>query len=178
MILKRSHLEGFDGCSSVREHLVDDVALGRRIIAHGYRWTLLAGPGHASGRMYRGFWEAVDGFSKNVFAFFEYRILFYLAAWLWVAIVFLVPPVTLVSWNLRIPLTNFPPNLAAIATLQSLLLWRIAYRRFRIPAYLVLFYPLSLSLFILIGLRSLVITLTGRATWKGRQLHRPAIRWL
>src|SRR3989337_3048525 len=74
----RAAFEASGGSASVREHLVDDVALGRRIIAHGYRWTLLDGTGHVSCRMYRGFWEAVDGFSKNVFAFFEYRILFYL----------------------------------------------------------------------------------------------------
>jgi chlorobactene glucosyltransferase len=178
MLFNRSAFEAVGGYASVREHLVDDVALGRRIIAHGYRWTLLDGTGHVSCRMYRGFWEAVDGFSKNVFAFFEYRILFYLAAWLWIAIAFLEPPYALSSWYLGKPLAYFPPNLAAIATLQSLLLWRIAYRRFRLPAYLVLLYPLSLSLFILIGLRSLVLTLTGRATWKGRQLDRPAIRWL
>ncbi|MEW6718588.1 MAG: glycosyltransferase [Chloroflexota bacterium] len=178
MLFRRSAFEDIGGYKSVRQHLVDDVALGRRILAEGYRWRLLDGTAHVCCRMYRGFWEAVEGFSKNIFAFFEYRILLYLLAWSWIAIVFLEPPFTLFSWYLGMSLSQFPPGIAAIAVGQSLILWRIAYKRFHFPGYLVFLYPISVFLFVLIAMRSMVLTLTGHATWKGRNLVKPAMRWL
>ncbi len=60
----------------------------------------------------------------------------------------------------------------------SILLYMVAYRRFRFPAYLVFYYPLSLALFIMVALRSFFQTARGTATWKDRLLDRVAIRWL
>jgi chlorobactene glucosyltransferase len=177
MLFRRSAFEGIGGYRSVRQQLVDDVALGRRILACGYQWRLLDGTEHVRCRMYHGFWEAVDGFSKNVFAFFEYRVFVFVLAWLWVVTALLEPPLALASRALGMPLTRFPPDLAAVAVAQSLLIWRIAYKRFRLPGYLALLYPFSLLLFVLIALRSMLWTLTGQATWKGRNLTRPALRW-
>jgi hypothetical protein len=54
----------------------------------------------------------------------------------------------------------------------------LAYRRFKFPAYLVFYYPLSLALFLAIVVRSFVQTATGRAIWKDRVLERVAMRWL
>jgi len=54
----------------------------------------------------------------------------------------------------------------------------IAYRRFKFPAYLVFYYPLSLALFIAVAIRSFFQTATGTATWKDRLLDRVAMHWL
>jgi len=42
----------------------------------------------------------------------------------------------------------------------------------------VLFYPLTMLLFLLVALRSFVQTATGTATWKDRTLERSEMRWL
>ena len=127
--------------------------------------------------MYHGFWDAVAGFSKSVFAVFEYHVLFYLLVWGWVGLAFLEPVLVLlyraagVDWPVP-----FPQPLAVLAVVLALALWAIAYRRFGFPAYLLPLYPVSLILFTLVAMRSMVLTMTGHATWKGRVLEKPAWR--
>jgi chlorobactene glucosyltransferase len=178
MLFRRMAYDAVGGYAGVRLQVVDDVALGRRILAQGLRWRLLDGSAHVRCRMYRGFREAVDGFTKNVFAFFDYRLVPFLIALGWVGFVFLRPPLVLIDYALGVSVTRFPPNLALVAVAQSLLLWRTTYRRAGFPGYLAIFYPISLFLFLLIALRSLLYTVTGRASWKGRCLIKPAMRWM
>ncbi|RME08185.1 MAG: glycosyltransferase [Anaerolineae bacterium] len=179
MLFRRQAYERIGGFAAVRAERVDDVALGRRIIRHGLRWRLMDGGDHVRCRMYRGFWEAVDGFSKNIFAFFNYHLALYLLGWGWVSLMFIEPALSLGAYYLTgetLPHAPFPQ--AAIAVLLSLLIWYLAYQRFQFPLYLIWLYPLSMTLFVLIAMRSMVQTLTGRAEWKGRDLARPVIRWL
>ncbi len=176
MLFRRSAFETVGGYASVRDHIVDDVMLGRRIIQHGFAWRLMDGTRHVSCRMYRGFWQAVDGFTKNVFAFFDYRLSLFVVAWLWMSVTFLLPPLAVLSYRFNVPL-DYPYSLAALATLESLLLWGMAYHRFRFPLHLVFFYPVSFLLFVLIAARSLFYTMLGQSSWKGRDLARPAWRW-
>jgi chlorobactene glucosyltransferase len=178
MLFRRQAYEAIGGFEAVRAELVDDMCLGRNIIQQGYEWRLLDGTRHVSCRMYRDFWQAVEGFGKSLFAVFDYRILPYVAGFGLVGAAFLEPVVSLVSHWLRHPLGFMSTEDAALAVLVSILLWMIAYRRFRFPAWLVFYYPLTLSLFMLVAARSLIQTVTGTATWKERTLDRVAVRWL
>lgn len=178
MLFRRQAFEAIGGYQAVKHHLVDDVTLGRNLMAQGFEWRLLDGSEQVICRMYHNFNEVLEGFSKNVFAFFDYRILPFLLTLGVVAVAFLEPPLALAARALELPLGTFPTNLATLAVIESYILWQIAYRRFKFPAWLVFFYPLSLVLFILVGLRSLVMTLSGTATWKERELDRSAIRWM
>lgn len=178
MLFRREAYKAIGGYESVRNHLVDDVSLGRLILAHDYQWRLMDGTGHVTCRMHHNFSEAVEGFTKNAFAFFDYRLLPFFTILALLIFVFIKPLWALLTWNLGAQGVSFPPNLAGIAVLESLLLWWIAYRRFKIPSYLVLLYPFSLILIILIALRSVVLTLTGSATWKDRKLERASVRWI
>jgi hypothetical protein len=128
--------------------------------------------------MYRTFTSMVEGFSKNVFSFFDGRVLPFVIAWLLVGFMFLDPLLGVLSTPGRPSLTSFPPGLAMVAVLESLVLWLVAYHRFHFPAYLVLLYPISLVLFILIAFRSMLLTLAGRTVWKGREMKRGSIRWI
>ncbi len=178
MLFRRAAYDAVGGYEGVRTEIVDDMVLGRRIISSGLEWRLLDGTRHVSCRMYRGFWEAVGGFSKSLFAVFDYRILPYFIGWLLVGMAFLEPVVALVSRWVRTPLTSIPVEYAATSVVLSIVLWMIAYRRFKFPAYLVFYYPLSLALFIAVVVRSFFQTATGTATWKDRLLERVAMRWL
>lgn len=176
MLFRRSAYDAIGGYEAIRAHPVDDVTLGRRVQGHGLKWKLVDGTNHIHCRMYRSFDSALAGFTKNLFAFFDYHVLLYLVAWLWIGFVFLEPLVViLLSWLGR-RLEYFPTHLAWIAALESLLLFVIAYRRFRLPLYLVLLYPVSITLFVWIALRSLHFTWQGRHAWKDRSLPRPVIR--
>jgi chlorobactene glucosyltransferase len=178
MLFRREAYDAIGGYSSVKAEIVDDMVLGRRIITNGLEWRLLDGTHHISCRMYHGFWEAVGGFSKSIFAVFDYRILPYFFGWLLVGTVFLEPVVALVSRWMRYPLTSIPVEYAATSVVLSIILWMVAYRRFKFPAYLVFYYPLSLALFIAVVIRSFFQTATGTAAWKDRLLDRVAMRWL
>lgn len=178
MLFRRKAYEAIGGFAAVRAELVDDMCLGRNIIQQGYEWRLMDGTRHVSCRMYRSFWQAVEGFGKSLFAVFDYRILPYVAGWTLVGAAFLEPVVSLVSHWLRRPLGIMSTEEAALGVLVSLLLWMIAYRRFRFPAWLVFYYPLTLSLFLLVAARSFIQTASGTATWKDRTLDRVAVRWL
>ncbi|MBN2386125.1 MAG: glycosyltransferase [Anaerolineales bacterium] len=178
MLFRRKVYEAVGGYEAVRSECVDDICLGQNIIAGGFNWRLLDGTEHVTCRMYRGFFDAVDGFSKNVFAVFDYRILPYLIGFSVVGLTFLEPPVALFSRWAGYPLTPFPPDLAAAAVVLSLALWLTAFRRFKFPAYLAFFYPVCVFLFLLVAIRSFMQALHGTATWKDRTLDRVAMRWL
>ncbi|NTV37803.1 MAG: glycosyltransferase, partial [Anaerolineales bacterium] len=178
MLFRRSAYDAIGGFEAVKTEIVDDMALGRNIISGGLEWRLLDGTRHVSCRMYRGFWEAVGGFSKSLFAVFDDRILPYVVGWGLVGLAFIEPAASLVAYWLRRPFTSVPVEYATVSVLLSVILCMVAYRRFKFPAYLVFYYPLSLALFLLVVARSFFQTATGTATWKDRLLDRPAVRWL
>jgi chlorobactene glucosyltransferase len=178
MLFRRKAYDAVGGYAAVRQEIVDDVQLGRRIIERGFRWRLLDGTEHVRCRMYQGFGEVVEGFSKNVFAFFDYRFLPYVVAWSLMGVIFLEPALTLGAYLAGFRLTEFPPNMAATAVVLSVLLWTLALRRFKFPLYLAVLYPVTITLWLLVVVRSLVLTMRGQTTWKGRDLVRPAMRWL
>lgn len=178
MLFRREAYEAAGGFERVRAEIVDDICLGRNIINSGYSWRLMNGTQHVTCRMYRSFWEAVNGFSKSLFAVFDHRILPYLVAWILVGTAFIEPVVALVSRWLRHPLTSLSGEQAALAVAVSIILWMTAYRKFKFPPYLVFYYPLSLLLFILVAIRSFVQTARGTVVWKERILERVVMKWI
>jgi chlorobactene glucosyltransferase len=177
MLFRRSAYDAIGGYEQVRGDVVDDVALARRIIRQGYRWRIMDGTRHVFCRMYRGFGDAADGFTKNLFAYFNHHVVLYMVAWLWIEVAFILPPVVLLAHGFGISVEYFPRTLALLATGASLLCWLIAYRRFRFPLVLILLYPLTLTLFVGIALRSMAFNLAGKATWKDRELIPPLWNW-
>lgn len=177
MLFRRKTYEAIGGFAAVRSHAVDDVALGRRILEQGYHWRLVDATQEVTCRMYHNLREAIDGFTKNIFAFFDYHILLYVLAWFWVAVCFLEPPLVLLASALGFPLTFYPLPLAEVAVIEALFLWTLTAIRFRFPPGVILLYPLSIALFVVIAVRSFVFTLRGQTEWKGRTLSRPAVRW-
>lgn len=160
MLFRRAAYDAIGGHAAVRGHIADDLALGRRLVARGLRWRLVDGSARVECRMYRNGRATFDGFSKNLFAGFDYKAWLFVPIWLWLGIVFLAP--------LPLAFTLNPYAIAAVTL--ALLLWAVFYRRFRFPLYLTLLYPLTLALALLIAFRSLVLTRLGRAVWKGRVL--------
>ncbi len=176
MLFRRETYRGIGGYEAVRNEMIDDVRLGRLAAARGYRVRLLDGREAVKCRMYSGFWDAVDGFSKNVFAFFGYHALFYLVAWYLIARIYLYPPLAILAHVLGNPPLNFPLSQALLITAEEALLWGMAYYRFRLPIWMALLYPLNMLIFVLIAMRSLFWSLTGQSVWKGRTFSSP-LRW-
>jgi chlorobactene glucosyltransferase len=128
--------------------------------------------------MYRNLAEIMEGFGKNIFAFFDYRILPYVFVWMAVIICFLEPILAIISRPLGGNISARLFNYAVIAVLETIALFIVGYHALRIPLYLIPFYPLTIFLFVLVAIRSMVLTLTGRASWKGRELKKVGVKWL
>jgi len=123
--------------------------------------------------MYRGRREVVSGLSRTLFAAFGGRVALHLFVWLWLAVVFLEPPLLIGLSALGVARLPGPAvALAGAAVALSLALWLITCIRFRLPLYLAALYPAIIFFTVLIALRSAAVTLTGQATWKGRPVAR------
>ncbi len=72
MLFKRGAYDKIGGHSSVKNALVEDVTLGRKVKEYGLRLIGEDGQNILRVRMYRSFGEIWNGFSKNIFAGFEF----------------------------------------------------------------------------------------------------------
>ena len=178
MLCRRAAYEAVGGHAAVRQSPIDDIALGRRVKAKGLRWRVVDIGEYVSCRMYPGFRAAVEGFTKNLFAVFDFRLAEYLFVWVWMALVTVEPLVVSLLWPLGVGRDQFALWPALLAVGEMLALWGIAMARLRFPLYLTLLYPAHLLLLVLIAFRSMLWTVTGRATWKGRTLPRQRIKIL
>jgi chlorobactene glucosyltransferase len=160
------------GYAAIRQEVVDDIALGQRVKASGLRWRLADGQTAVRCRMYRSFREVYDGFSKNMFASLGSNIPFFLVAWLVQVWIFLEPPAVLLLALAGLPLPPISLALTVLAVLISLSLWATYYSRFGFPLHLTFLYPFSVLFSAGIAMRSMVVSVRGRASWKGRPLAR------
>jgi chlorobactene glucosyltransferase len=178
MMFRREAYQAVGGYASAIENVNDDVLLGRNIIDKGYKWKLLNGSREVSCRMYHNFAEVFEGFSKNIFGFFDYRILPFTIAWLGVAYIFLEPFRVILKYLVgvqSIPAADY--HLAVLILIESLILFYSAYHRMGIPHYLAFLYPLTIFFFTTVALFSMLLSLTGKATWKGRELKKVEVKW-
>lgn len=97
MFFKREGYLEIGGHEAVRDHLVEDIALGRAVANRmhmGDWWVNCDAAGLVRCRMYRSMGEVWEGFSKNTRAAFEKAGVLFWAAGLWQFAVFVGPFVT------------------------------------------------------------------------------------
>jgi chlorobactene glucosyltransferase len=175
MLFQRRAYEAIGGYEAVKQDVVDDISLARRVKRYGLRWRLANGSQRIGCRMYRNFGQVVEGLSKNLFGVFGYNMAAFLFVWSWLTIVFAGPPLLLLLSLAGLP---FPPHTEILALTVlglALLLWGLVYWQFQFPLYLTLLYPLTILLAVYLAVRSLMVSLTGQATWKGRRLSKPGL---
>ena len=170
MMLRRQAYETSGGFEHIRQNVLDDLALPQKVMERNMRYRLYDGTNNVSCRMYHSFKEVHEGLTKNMFAAYGYNIPLFTLAWLWAIFIFWEPIIVLGIY--KIP--EYPPTLsvglAAIAIIATLLLWGVYYQRFKFPFYLIFLYPVSAILMAAISVSSMILTLSGRATWKDRKL--------
>lgn len=177
MLFRRPAYEACGGHAAVRKHVADDLALGRRIKRCGFHWFLVDGSNRVRCRMYQNFRQVFNGFSKNLLAAFDYRVPLVVFVWLWLLLVAWEPPLVLGLGLAGLSLGAFSPWFALASFSLFTLLWGLTCLRFRQPLYLAPLHPLSILLMSAIAARSLWLAATGRATWSGRVLVKPRLRW-
>lgn len=170
LVFRRDAYDAAGGYAAVRHNVVDDIAIGRRVHAMGLKYKLLDGDGLVSCRMYRNFDQVWKGLTKSTFATFNFDPFFLVLMWTQVVIFFVSPPVVLGIGLAQPQVPMEITAMAAVAVILNLVLWGVSHVRFHFPLYLVLIYPLSAVFMLVVALASMVLTMQGKALWKGRSM--------
>lgn len=169
LAFRREAYEGIGGHASVRDEIVEDVALSRRIKREGYRLDMFNGVDAVACRMYAGPRDMWEGFRKNFLAGFGGNVVLFAAVALWNAAAWILPWAGL-AWGLLggdLPVALVSGAALAMAFLQRLVLARL-YGWSRINAAT---HTLGVLWFEALALRVLADRLGGRPPrWKGRDL--------
>ena len=162
------------GHEALRQAVVDDISLVRRIRAAGYRTTAVRARDLVSIRMYRGLREIVEGFTKN--AYFAlggslFRVLFVLTAAFVVHIgPYLLALSGLVSWSIGSQVSAVEAagigTVVVITMVRVILFLDLGYHL----GHAIFGHPIMMAGWIVIGLRSTWrVGIRRRLEWRGRR---------
>lgn len=165
VLFRRSAYQSIGGHEKVRNHLVEDVALGREIKTAGLRLLNQDGTRLVSCRMYSCFSEVWEGFTKNLRAGFEDSVASFIALGV-VQVVFLLAPFLFLILGLLLQAAWWP--LAAVQVFLILGLRAFLAWRYQHPPLSVLLHPIGQALALSIAMNSWIQSARGSVTWKGR----------
>lgn len=168
LFFARAAYERIGGHTAVRDHLVEDVALGRAITAEGLRLRNCDALRFSTCRMYRSFGEVWEGFSKNMRPAFERSLPSFLLVGATQFCLFLLPCVLLF-------LPHAPRGIVALEVGLIFLIRLLLTIRFRTSWLSLFLHPIGHALALAIGLNSWRLSVRRGLTWKGRTYaHRPS----
>jgi hypothetical protein len=178
MLFRRSAYEAIGGHESVKDEIVEDLALAQRVKRAGLRLRIRGAESELATRMYRSLPHMVEGWSKNLFT----GGLQSMPAWIRRVIVplslmcgfmlWIVPPLALLAALLEIGGASLL-TWSATATALSVVVWVAFVRFLGVPAAYGLLYPLGAVVSEYILARS---WMRGRhVEWKGRRYTLPPV---
>ena len=166
LLFRRTAYEKIRGHESVAGHLVEDIALGRKMRAAGLRVLNHDGtnPGHHIAlvrcRMYDNFQDLWNGFTKNLYPAFEGRFGAFVFFQIFQAVVLVGPFILLLF---------FPRDPVLWIEIAIILSLRLAMaHRFRQSGWGAVLHPLGQLLVIAISANSWLQTVRRRLPWRGR----------
>ncbi len=170
MFFTRAGYDRIGGHAAVRDHLVEDVALGRAVasrMGEGMRLFNCESLRFSTCRMYRSFGETWAGFTKNIRPAFESSLAGFLAMGAWQICGFLLP-FFFAFWS---PQPLVFAQVAVIYVIRILLTVR-----FRTSWLGCVLHPVGQVLALGIGVNSWRRSARGGVSWKGRtyQVSGPA----
>ena len=177
MLFRREAYLAVGGHNGVSSSIVDDLALARQIKKAGFRLRVVHVADLISCRMYNNSSEAFAGFAKNLFAAFDYRLLPFIFAFIWLLVMFWEPLIVLLLMFLgQAPQAS--ANDLTICLGLSMLLWLIPYIELKLPVGLALLYPITILANEVVAFKSLRLSMIGHLLWKGRTIVRAPWKWL
>jgi len=174
MLFKRTAYSAIDGHDSVKNAIVEDVWLARKIKEHGMQLIVEDGQHMLSVRMYRSFGEIWNGFSKNIFAGFEFSSIALFSVNLLYFLLFFIP---FLLFFIQLSLQFSLNLLLVLSGFQVLILYftrAIISARFKLGFISTLLHPIGALSVPLIAINSWRWIKSGAgAKWKGR-IYNPA----
>lgn len=143
----------------VKDKVVEDVEIMRRVKASKCNGEALMANGMISCRMYKGYEDAINGFSKNFLAAFNYNIL-----WFLIYIVLIIGGPMIVIMTLNLQLILFMAGLIGLMrTMISLSAGQNAWRN-------VFLHPAQMFSLTFVAFLAVQRHLTKTMIWKGRKI--------
>jgi len=180
LLFRRNAYRKIGGHAAIRDNVIDDLTLGRRIRRSGQRCVVVNGAAALECRMYTCMQEIYSGFAKNLFRLFSNSLPNLIAVplsalcWLFFCAVYLVPVCAAAVCMLFPGCIHSAPALplvAGMSILCSLFSFLLISIHFRYPRLMAFLYPVSIFLLFTIAMNSIIQTLSGKTQWKGRSLH-------
>lgn len=169
MMFRRSAYEKIGGHYSVKDAIVEDVWLARKIKENGLKLIAAEGYNILSVRMYRNFGEIWRGFSKNIFAGFEFSSIFLFSVNMMYILLFFMP---FILFLIELSLYSGFKELLILTGIQVLILYlarTVISARFKLGIISTILHPLGAISVPVIALNSWRWIKLGKgANWKGR----------
>lgn len=144
---------------AVKNKVVEDVEIMRLIKAESYNGEALLANGMISCRMYHGYNEAINGFSKNFLAAFNYSIIGFL-----IYITLIIGGPLFILTTLNLPLILFTVGLILLTRIM------ISLSAQQNTGYNILLHPVQMFNLLVIAVVSIQKHLTKTTMWKGRRI--------
>ncbi len=169
IMFRRRAFDAIGGYSSVSERISDDIFIARELKKEGFRLIFLDIRRHIKCRMYEGYRESFNGFSKNIYDFFKNRPAFFTAATTSL-VFFVVLPFLLLPFQL---LTGNPAaQLTSLSVMTFLLAWALAVYDRGLKWWVPFLYPLLFLHLLYMVWRSFGrVTAKRGVVWKGRVIR-------
>jgi chlorobactene glucosyltransferase len=168
MLFKKEVYKKIGGHRSIKGEMLEDIKISKRVKRSGYKFMIFDGRSNVYCRMYRNFRGMVKGYSKVLFAVFDYKIYMISVAIILISAIFLFP-------FLMIPLGilfDWPLVLMEVIILQVVIILItkiILSLRFKCKAIDIIFHPVAMVYLISIAINSVFSARVGMGIyWKGR----------
>ena len=168
MLFKKDVYKKIGGHKSIRSEMLEDIKISKRVKKMGYKFMIFDGRNNVYCRMYRSFREIVKGYSRVLFAVFDYKVYMISIAIVLVFVIFLspfflLPMVILLDWPLLlIELLILQINIIFITRIVLSI-------KFKCKAVDVILHPVAIVYLIMIAINSILsVKIRSGIYWKGR----------
>ncbi|MDZ7837575.1 MAG: glycosyltransferase [Actinomycetota bacterium] len=168
MLFRKEVYQQFGGHKTIRKEILEDIHIAKLVKKTGHRFMIFDGTSNVYCRMYKNLDQVIKGYTKVLFAAFDYNFPNFLLAVIMITVLFLAPFVFL-------PLTlifNWPQLFTNIIAAQILIIFlmKIIYAvRFKTRGRDILLHPLSVAYLLLIAINSFCKCRFGAGLyWKDR----------
>ena len=176
MLFKRESYELIGRHAGIRNNPLDDFSLGRISNKLGLNWVLLEGATCIKTLGYAGNIDAFKGISRSVFPALNYHLSIFVVLSITLLGLAYLPLITLINDTVFSDGNNKFTLMSTMSLSMIASSWIIACRKFKHSIFTVLFYPLSITLIITLGLHSIVTYLFRATDWKKRTIKGRRIR--
>ena len=166
----REVYEKIGGHESVKTKILEDIHISKQVKRYGYNFMIFDGSKNIYCRMYRSFSKLIRGFSKFMFAAFDFNLFTITVVILLISVLFLFPFILLPLGVFIFDWSGMIINLGIIQIFIVFIMRIILAIRLKNRILDILFHPISMVYIILICINSVLQTKFGEgACWKDRK---------